>query len=122
MCISSASTTSLETWLTPARMTSRSSWTSSAIAARPCWQRETLAALGTTILAITDGPLSPLAALTDHWCQLAVPAVGPFDSSVPAVTAAELLVGQVARDLKGHARDRIDRTELLWESTGTFHS
>jgi DNA-binding MurR/RpiR family transcriptional regulator len=81
---------------------------------------ETLASLGATILAITDGPLSPLAAMTEHWCQLVIPAVGPFDSSVPAVAAAELLVAQVSRDLKTRARDRIDRTESLWEATGTF--
>jgi len=81
---------------------------------------KTLASLGTPIVAITDGPLSPLAALTEHWCQVTIPAVGPFDSSVPAVAAAELLVAQVSRDLKDEARDRIDRTEALWEATGTF--
>ncbi|MDH3627398.1 MAG: MurR/RpiR family transcriptional regulator [Acidobacteriota bacterium] len=81
---------------------------------------EALATIGTTLLAITDGPLSPLAALTEHWCALTVPAVGPFDSSVPAVAAAELLVAQVSRDLKKDARDRIDRTEALWDTTGTF--
>ena len=81
---------------------------------------ETLASLGTEIIAITDGPLSPLASLTENWCALTVPAVGPFDSSVPAVAAAELLVAQVSRDLKKNARDRIDRTEALWDATGTF--
>lgn len=81
---------------------------------------QTLASLGATVLAITDGPLSPLASMTKHWCQLAIPAVGPFDSSVPAVAAAELLVAQVSRDLKADARDRIDRTESLWDATGTF--
>jgi DNA-binding MurR/RpiR family transcriptional regulator len=81
---------------------------------------ETLASLGTTILAVTDGPLSPLASMTEHWCQLTIPAVGPFDSSVPSVAAAELLVAQVSRDLKASARDRIDRTESLWDATGTF--
>jgi len=72
------------------------------------------------IVAITDGPLSPLAALTDTWCELAVPAIGPFDSSVPAVALAELLVAEVAASLRTKARDRIDRTEALWEATGTF--
>ena len=81
---------------------------------------QTLSSLGATILAITDGPLSPLASMTEHWCQLSVPAVGPFDSSVPAVAAAELLVAQVTRDLESSARDRIDRTEALWDATSTF--
>lgn len=82
---------------------------------------ETLASLGATILAITDGPLSPLASITEHWVQLSIPAVGPFDSSVPAVAAAELLVSQVTRDLKDGARERIDHIESLWEATNTFY-
>ncbi|NNE07273.1 MAG: MurR/RpiR family transcriptional regulator, partial [Gemmatimonadetes bacterium] len=82
---------------------------------------ETLASLGATILAITDGPLSPLASITKHWCQLSIPAVGPFDSSVPAVAAAELLVSQVTRDLKESARERIDHIESLWDATSTFY-
>lgn len=80
----------------------------------------TLAELGVKIVAITDGPLSPLAALTDTWCELKVPAIGPFDSSMPAVAAAELIVSHVATELQDIARTRIDRTEKLWESTGTF--
>jgi len=81
-----------------------------------------LAEYGVDIVAITDGPLSPLATLTENWCALNIPAVGPFDSSVPAVAVAELLVAQVAAELRDDARERIDRTEALWESTGTFLS
>ncbi len=80
----------------------------------------TLAGLGVTIVAITDGPLSPLAALTRTWCELKIPAVGPFDSSIPAVTAAELMVAWVASELRDEARERIDRLEALWQATGTF--
>lgn len=79
-----------------------------------------LADLGVTIVAITDGPLSPLASLTTTWCGLRVPPVGPFDSSVPAVIAAELLVAHVARELGEDARERIDQLEGVWEATGTF--
>ncbi|MFG0241652.1 MAG: MurR/RpiR family transcriptional regulator [Phycisphaerales bacterium JB054] len=79
-----------------------------------------LADLGVTIVAMTDGPLSPLASITHLWCELRVPAVGPFDSSVPAVTAAELLIAQVVNDLGDRARDRIDQLEALWRATGTF--
>lgn len=79
-----------------------------------------LAHLGVEIVAITDGPLSPLAALTETWCELRVPGVGPFDSSVPAVAIAELLVAHIANELHDSARDHIDRTEALWEATGTF--
>ncbi len=35
-------------------------------------------------------------------------------------SAALLLVAQVATDLRDAARARIDRTEALWETTGTF--
>ncbi len=80
----------------------------------------TLARLGVSIVAITDGPLSPLASLTDRWCALTVPAIGPFDSSVPAVAMAELLVAEVARQLHDEATERIDRTEDLWAATGTY--
>jgi len=79
-----------------------------------------LADQGVDVVAITDGPLSPLASLTETWCELEVPGIGPFDSSVPAVVVAELLVAQVASQLRDEARERIDRTEALWKSTGTF--
>jgi DNA-binding MurR/RpiR family transcriptional regulator len=58
--------------------------------------------------------------MTDTWYALSVPAVGPFDSSVPAVALAELLVAEVAASLRTKARDRIDRTEALWKATDTF--
>lgn len=74
------------------------------------------------IIAITDSPLSPLAQLTDTWLGINVPAVGPFDSSIPAVAAAELLVAHVARRLHTEATERIDRTEAMWAATGTFMS
>lgn len=80
----------------------------------------TLIGLGVDILAITDGPLSPLAGLTDTRCELRVPAIGPFDSSVPAVAMAELLVASVAQHLHDEAQERIDRTEGLWAATETF--
>ena len=79
-----------------------------------------LAEADVKVVAVTDGPLSPLVELTDTWCEIEVPAVGPFDSSVPAVTLAELLVSQVATDLHDDATTRIDRIEELWETTRTF--
>ena len=79
-----------------------------------------LADAGATIVAVTDSPFSPLAELANTWCQIDVPAVGPFDSSVPVVTLCELLVAQVASQLCDDATDRIDRIEELWEKTETF--
>jgi len=79
-----------------------------------------LSNLGVRIVAITDGPLSPLAALTNLRLDCNVPAIGPFDSSVPSVVAAELLVAHVAQRLHTEATERIDRTEAMWDATGTF--
>jgi len=76
--------------------------------------------LGVNLVAITDGPLSPLARMTETWCRIPAPAVGPFDSSLPSVAVAELLVLEVVAQLGPKARDRIDRLELLWEATNTF--
>jgi len=75
---------------------------------------------GVTIVAFTDSPLSPIAELADSWCQIEVPAVGPFDSSTPVVFMCELLVARVAQRLQDDATNRIDRIETLWEETETF--
>ena len=75
---------------------------------------------GVTIVAITDSPLSPLVEIADTWCQIEVPPIGPFDSSVPVVLMCELLVARVAKDLHRNATNRIDRIEALWEDTEIF--
>ena len=79
-----------------------------------------LAEAGVTVVAITDSPLSPLVELAAAWSQINVPAVGPFDSSVPIVALCELVVAQVATELQDVATDRIDRIEALWDQTETF--
>ncbi len=79
-----------------------------------------LANAGVSIVAITDSPLSPLVELADSWCQIEVPAIGPFDSSAPIVVLCELLVARVAQELKDDAKNRIDRIEALWDDTEAF--
>ena len=79
-----------------------------------------LANAGVSIVAITDNALSPLVELADSWCQIEVPAIGPFDSSAPIVVLCELLVARVAQELKDDAKNRIDRIEALWEDTEAF--
>jgi len=81
---------------------------------------QALRAHSVPIVAITDGPLSPLAAFADTLIELSVPAVGPFDSSVSSVALAELIVAEVARVDLATVQKRIDRTEELWTVTGTF--
>ena len=80
-----------------------------------------MAESGAELIAITDGPLSPLAGLTESWVEIYVPAIGPFDSSLPAVAMAELLVAEVAGLLHAEVTGRIDRTEDLWAATQTFY-
>jgi DNA-binding MurR/RpiR family transcriptional regulator len=79
-----------------------------------------LADAGVNVVAITDSPLSPLVDPADAWCQIEVPAVGPFDSSVPVVALCELLVAEAAKALREDAKSRIDRIEALWEETEAF--
>jgi DNA-binding MurR/RpiR family transcriptional regulator len=79
-----------------------------------------LANAGVRIVAISDSALSPLVELADSWCQIEVPAIGPFDSSAPIVVLCELLVAKVAQELKDDAKNRIDRIEALWEDTEAF--
>lgn len=79
-----------------------------------------LAGLGVELVVITDSALSPLVVLTDNWCEIEIPAIGPFDSSVPTVAMAELLVSAVARKMHDSAAQRIDRIESLWQQTGEF--
>jgi DNA-binding MurR/RpiR family transcriptional regulator len=79
-----------------------------------------LKSAGVQLVAVTDSPLSPLVELTPNWCEIEVPAIGPFDSSVPAVAISELLVGHVTRLLHETAARRIDHIEALWDETEVF--
>lgn len=75
---------------------------------------------GVDLIAITDGPLSPLANLTKDWFGISIPAVGPFDSSVPAVAMAELLAASVAARSAGDVERRLERAEHVWQGLGTY--
>ena len=79
-----------------------------------------LANAGVRVIAVTDGPFSPLVEVAESWVQIRVPPVGPFDSSVPVVAMCEWLVAEVAKELYADATDRIDRIEALWEKTEAF--
>ena len=81
---------------------------------------EALVGQGVPLAAVTDSPLFPLAASAEVLCQVSVPAVGPFDSSVPAVVVAELVVADVAVLVQAEAKQRVDRLEALWAATETF--
>ena len=87
---------------------------SSIVAAKALTERDV------AVVAVTDGPLSPLAGLAHEACLIEVPGIGPFDSSVSAVAVAELIVAEVAGKLHVDATSRLDRTESMWALTETF--
>jgi DNA-binding MurR/RpiR family transcriptional regulator len=76
---------------------------------------------GTTVLAITDGPLSPLAHSASMWIGVSCHPIGPFDSVLAATAVAELLVAEVAGLLRTNATNRLDRIEALWTAAQVFH-
>lgn len=83
---------------------------------------EQLKKSGATIVAVTDGPLSPLAAVADHWAPVTVPAVGPFDSALPVLAVVEALTAEVASQLRDQAAVRLDRIEQSWLAYEVFET
>lgn len=79
-----------------------------------------LSEAGATVVAVSDGPLSPLAPLADVWCRLDVAAIGPFDSTLPTVALVEALLAEVTGQLRGAASERLERAESLWARSGLF--
>lgn len=79
-----------------------------------------LAAAGARVVAVTDSALSPIAALAEVWCEIEVPAIGPFDSSLGAVAVCEALVAEVAHQRRDTLPDRFDRLESLWAANEVF--
>jgi len=79
-----------------------------------------LADRGATVIAITDGPTSPLAAIADIRCDVGVPAIGPFDSAIPVVVVAELVTAAVARAARTGATRRLEAAEATWAELDVF--
>lgn len=80
-----------------------------------------LAESGVDVVAITDGPMSPLAAVATSWFGLPVTAVGPFDSAVASVALAELLLAGVADALRDEVSARLARLEGHWDRLDVHH-
>jgi len=76
----------------------------------------TAAESGTTIVAITDSVLSPLAALADATLIAAVEGAGPFDSHLGVLAIGNALVTGVAARLRQSATQRIDGIEAAWRA------
>lgn len=70
------------------------------------------------LVAITDSPLSPLAALATDTFFVAAQAIGPFDSMTGGLALANAIVASVAAKLRGTAVARLDTIEAAWTSMG----
>ncbi len=77
---------------------------------------EWASSLGVEVLAITDGPLSPLARLAGETLFFSARGVGPFDSMVGGVALADVVVGAVAARVRHAAAQRLDAIETAWTS------
>lgn len=73
-----------------------------------------LAEDGLTVVGLTDGPLSPIAALSDAWADVDVAPIGPFDSTLGPIAVCEVIVAEVAHELRDGATRRLDRIEAGW--------
>jgi DNA-binding MurR/RpiR family transcriptional regulator len=69
---------------------------------------------GHTVVALSDGLLSPLAMMADHSFAIAAASVSPFDSHVGTLALLDLLVAAAAERLKESAADRLQRVEKAW--------
>jgi DNA-binding MurR/RpiR family transcriptional regulator len=75
---------------------------------------------GATLVAVTDGPLSPLAALASVSFAVAAEGAGPFDSHVGTLALANALVTGVAGRLRRSATRRLDAVEAAWRGAGAL--
>lgn len=75
---------------------------------------------GATVVAITDGPLSPLASGSEACFAVAAEGAGPFDSHVGTLALLHALVAGVADRLRGSATDRLDRVEAAWRAADSL--
>jgi DNA-binding MurR/RpiR family transcriptional regulator len=75
---------------------------------------------GATLVAVTDSPLSPLAAPAAVAFTVAAEGAGPFDSHVGTLTLANALVTGVAGRLRATATARLDRLEAEWRDAGAL--
>lgn len=75
---------------------------------------------GATLVAVTDSPLSPLAALASASFAVAAEGAGPFDSHVGTLALANALVTGVAGRLRRSATRRLDAVEAAWRGAGAL--
>lgn len=78
------------------------------------------ASLGHSIVALTDGLLSPLAMIAKHAFVVSAASVSPFDSHVGTLALLDLIIASCAERLRDSAADRLVRIESLWAQGGAL--
>lgn len=73
-------------------------------------------AAGARLVAVTDGPLSPLAQGADEVLVVSAVGAGPFDSHVGTLALGNALVTGVAAALRTTATRRLDAVEAAWSA------
>ena len=71
-------------------------------------------AAGHTLVALSDGVLSPLAMSAQHSFTISAASVSPFDSHVGTLALFDLLVATTAERLRTSAAERRQRVESAW--------
>jgi DNA-binding MurR/RpiR family transcriptional regulator len=77
-------------------------------------------AAGVTVVAVSDGPTSPLSALADHRFTVGVASPGPFESATGVVALLHLLITESAARLRDAAEGRLDAVEAAWAAGDAF--
>lgn len=77
-------------------------------------------AAGAQLIALTDGPLSPLGRGARSLLVVEGEGIGPFDDYVGALALLSALVASVAEQLRGEATASLDRIERTWRATGAL--
>ncbi len=75
---------------------------------------EELSTRGVAIVALTDSPLSPLAAVATVTIPVVTHAIGPFDSYVGVLAVLDTLIAAVVEADRAGVTARLDRIEHAW--------
>jgi DNA-binding MurR/RpiR family transcriptional regulator len=75
---------------------------------------------GASTIAITDSPLSPLAAGASEAFFVSAQGVGPFDSVTGGIALVNVLSAGVAARLRQSAASRLDAIEAAWTAVGAL--
>jgi DNA-binding MurR/RpiR family transcriptional regulator len=78
------------------------------------------AAAGAVTVAVSDSPLSPLAARAEAAFTVSAEGAGVFDSHVGTLALVNALVTGTAARLRSSATDRLDAVESAWRAAGAL--